>query len=246
MRISWKGSIATVAAAGMLVVGVDYVSFAVTGDSLVLGRLNTAAKPTTITNNGDGPALRLNSSGKRTPPLAVNSSRKVLKLNADQVDGVSASRLATHVLTFTGGSRNDQYPNGLALFDAPLEPGVYQASFRAGVTPEPSGPSTGDEVICGVADLGTLGGNTHVYMADSAMSAGTGAPVFMSGAETVRITAKARPGLVCSMQTASTVPFRLFGPIKASFALVDSRVNRNAPAVDTGGGVARSFGISGR
>jgi hypothetical protein len=28
MRISWKGSIVTVAAAGMLVVGVDYVSFA--------------------------------------------------------------------------------------------------------------------------------------------------------------------------------------------------------------------------
>ena len=247
MRISWKGSIATVAAAGMLVVGVDYVSFAVTGDSLVLGRLNSAAKPTTISNTGDGPALRLSSSGKRTPPLAVNSSRKVLKFNADEVDGASASKLATHVLTFTGGSRNDQYPNGLALFDAPLQPGVYQASFRAGLTPEPSAPSTGDEVICGVADLATLGANTHVYVADSAMSAGgTGAPVFMSGAETVRITAKARPGLVCSTQTATTVPFRLFGPIKASFARVDSRVNQYAPAVDTGGGVAWSFGISGR
>ena len=249
MRISWKGSIATVAAAGLLVVGVDYVSFAVTGDSVVLGRFNTAAQPTTMTNDGDGPALRLHSSGKRTPPLAVNSSAKVLKLNADQVDGVGAWQLTTHVLTFTAGSRNDPYPNGLALFDAPLEPGIYQASFRAGVTAEqPQGPpsTTGYEVICGVADLNTLGAHTKVYLADSTMSPGNGAPVFLSGAETVRITPKARPGLVCSMQTSSVVPFRLFGPINASFALVDSRTNREAAAIDTGGGVARNFAISGR
>ncbi len=31
MRISWKGSIATVATAGLLVVAADYVSFATTG-----------------------------------------------------------------------------------------------------------------------------------------------------------------------------------------------------------------------
>jgi hypothetical protein len=246
MRFSWKGTFATVATAGLLVVAADYVSYAATGDSLVLGRFNSATTPTTLTNTGDGPALRLNTSGEQTPPLAVDSAHKVLRLNADEVDGRGASELATHVLTYTGGKRGDEFPGGLALFDVPVPPGIYQASFTAGVTSESSGQTTGDEVICGVADLNTLGNRTHVFMADSTVSMGNGAPAFLSGAQTVRITANVRPGLVCSMQTSTTVPFGFFSPLKASFAKVDSRMNLDAPPVDTGPAPQRSFGTSGR
>jgi hypothetical protein len=236
MRISWKGSIATVATAGLLVVAADYVSFAATGDSFVLGRFNTAKTPTTLTNQGDGPALRLNSSGKANPPLAVNSNRKVLHLNADTVDGLDAKALSTHVLTYAGGHRREVFSDGFAIFSTPLDPGVYQTSFRAGLFPQVPSGSSGAEVICAIADLTNFGGpNTKVFAAQSTFAAGdTGAPVFLSGTETVRITDQMRPAMVClTIQTGNDpVPFQFFAPMKASFVQVASRVHRVAQPAD--------------
>jgi hypothetical protein len=249
MRISWKGTIATVATAGLLVVAADYVSFAATGDSLVLGRFNIAKSPTTLTNQGDGPVLRLNSPGEENPPLAVNSSRKVLHLNADALDGMDAKALSTRVLTYAGGHRREVFSDGFAIFSTPLEPGVYQTSFRAGLFPRLPAGSTGAEVICAIADLTNFGGpNTKVFAAQSAFAPGnTGAPVFLSGTETVRITDQLRPAMVClTIQTGNDpIPFQFFAPMKASFVQVASRVHRIAepavPPVAPGGKVQQLF-----
>jgi hypothetical protein len=247
MRISWKGSIATLASAGLLVVAADYVSFAATGDSFVLGRFNTAKAPTTLTNQGDGPVLRLNSSGKGNPPLAVNSSRKVLHLNADALDGLDAKALSTRVLTYAGGHRRELFPDGFAVFSTPLEPGIYQTSFRAGLIPQLPAGSTGAEVICAIADLTNFGGpNTKVFAAQSAFAAGSaGAPVFLSGTETVRITDRLQPAMVClTIQTGNDpIPFQFFAPMKASFVPVASRVHRVAqPSVPIApGGKVQQF-----
>ena len=53
-----------------------------------------------MTNTGKGAALSLNTS-KKSPPLAVNSSKTVKHLNADTVDGKHASALTTNVITYT-------------------------------------------------------------------------------------------------------------------------------------------------
>ena len=52
MHALWKTGGATMAAAALLVVGVDYATFAATGDSLILGRANSADRTTTLTRTG--------------------------------------------------------------------------------------------------------------------------------------------------------------------------------------------------
>lgn len=86
--------VATVAAAAVLVGGANLTSYAATGRPLVLGKANTANRPTSLTNTGAGPALVLGTRPK-APPLRVTSSTVVPRLNADRVDGKHAADLAT-------------------------------------------------------------------------------------------------------------------------------------------------------
>jgi hypothetical protein len=89
-----QSALTATALAALLVLGTDYLSFATTGGSFILGHANSAGQPTSLTNNGSGPALKLNTSHPgTTPALAVNSHIKVPNLNADLVDGVDASQL---------------------------------------------------------------------------------------------------------------------------------------------------------
>ncbi|WP_193612387.1 hypothetical protein [Nocardioides lijunqiniae] len=91
-----KSTLTVLLAAVLLVLGFDYVTFAATGSSLVLGKTNTAGKTTQVTNKGAGPALSLRTR-PNAPPLKVTSSKKVARLNADALDGLDASQLGTKV-----------------------------------------------------------------------------------------------------------------------------------------------------
>jgi hypothetical protein len=232
MHISLKGAVAAVAAAAMMVIGVDYVSFAASGDSLILGHLNAATKATTLTRHGAGPVLRLNSAGPKSPVLAVDSKAKVVHLNADTVDGHHAASLVSRAVTFKAGARGDVY-HGTAFWDLELAPGVYQASFKAMVTPADGTPGAPTGVICGIADLNTVGPSTHVYTAESASYLGQ-FPAIMSGGETVRIKAANRPGLVCTISIDGD--FKLFKPLSASFTQINSRRIQTATPVRLHGG----------
>jgi hypothetical protein len=145
MHISWKGALATVAAAGMVVVGVDYATFAANGDSLILGHLNAANGTTVLTKHGPGPALKLNSGGPGSPALAVDSKAKVAKLNADMVDGKHAKALLqvknigrVYTTGAAGGTAQ-------VTFDVPNVPkGIYLATYTANFFPQgtPAAPVT--------------------------------------------------------------------------------------------------------
>ena len=91
MHALWRTGGATLAAAALLVVGVDYATFAATGDSLILGRANSADRTTTLTTKGSGPALSLQSRPGR-PSLRVSSQAKVGSLNADRWTGETPLR----------------------------------------------------------------------------------------------------------------------------------------------------------
>ncbi|MDP3968001.1 MAG: hypothetical protein Q8Q02_06940 [Nocardioides sp.] len=82
-----------VALAVVLVLAIDYASFAATGQSLVLGKLNKANQVTTIARTNGGPALSLVTK-PGSPPFKVNRPIKVAKLNADRLDGLHSSQLA--------------------------------------------------------------------------------------------------------------------------------------------------------
>jgi hypothetical protein len=93
-KVVWVGR-ATIFLVGLAVIlallfGVASAALGANGNPLILGKAaNTASKITGLVKSGAGPALRLKvDSG---PPLAVTSSEQVPNLNADYVDGRSAS-----------------------------------------------------------------------------------------------------------------------------------------------------------
>lgn len=226
MRVTLSTGIAAVSAAALLVLGLDYTTYAVTGDSLLLGRINHADSATTLVRHGSGVALSLKS-GHGSPSLRVSSSARVRRLNADLLDGKNASDLATRAVSYRAGKRGDVV-NGAGFWRVNVAPGPYQVSFKAFVVPDSVTPGTSVDVICGVADLNTVGSNTHVYTADSATYS-NGFPTLMSGADTVRISKTADPGIVCTTSTGTN--FTLFKSITASFTRVNIRTVRTAKPV---------------
>jgi len=219
--------IATVSAAALLVVGFDYTTYAVTGSSLMLGRTNHTNHVTTVSRAGGGPALSLRSAGHGSPSLEVSSSARVPRLNADLLDGMHAAALSTRVITYRAGARGDVVA-GAGFWQVNAAPGAYQVSFKAFVIPDGVAPGTTVDVICGVADLNTIGPHTKVYTADTATYSNQ-FPTLMSGAETVRIRKGADPGIVCV--TSDSSGFTLFKPITASFTPVNHRTLKDATPV---------------
>jgi hypothetical protein len=93
-KVMWVGK-ATVFLVGLavilaLVFGAATAALGANGKPLILGKAaNAASKVTGLVKRGAGPALSLKvDSG---PPLSVNSGEQVPNLNADLVDGRSAS-----------------------------------------------------------------------------------------------------------------------------------------------------------
>jgi hypothetical protein len=95
-KAAWVGRTAS-AAFGLALVVVSVLvvaeaAFGNDGDFFKVGRTNLASAVSVLSKSGTGPALNLQvGSGA---PLAVNSSSKVVKLNADKLDGKDADAFA--------------------------------------------------------------------------------------------------------------------------------------------------------
>jgi hypothetical protein len=102
MRV--KSILSALGIACAFVIGLDYVSFAATGHSLILGQLNQANAKTVIQRTNNGPAAGFVTRPGQAP-FTVNRTTKVANLNADLVDGRHASSFANnntlHVYRFT-------------------------------------------------------------------------------------------------------------------------------------------------
>lgn len=227
MRITRSHVAATVGATALLVVGIDYTTYAVSGSSLLLGHDNTAGHVTTLTRHGPGAALSLKTTGQQSPSLKVSSAARVPHLNADTVDGMHASALTTRAVSYRAGARGDTIP-GAGFWSVNVKPGPYLVSFKAFLIPDAVDPGSTVDVICGVADLNTIGPNTRVYTADSA-SYSNQFPVLMSGADVVRIRNDANPGIVCTSSTGADLT--LFKSVTASFTRVNHRGVEDADPV---------------
>lgn len=80
-------------AAAILATGTLGVATAANGGALILGTNNTATATTTLTDKGEPPLSLVTGSSKA--PLKVNSKHRVPNLNADLLDGKSATGLVT-------------------------------------------------------------------------------------------------------------------------------------------------------
>lgn len=148
MKFSVRPALAAVAAAALLVAGTDLVTHAATGDSLILGKVNKAGKATKVTNTGRGPALDLKT-GKKFPPLKVNSKKAVKNLNADRVDGKDASALEPTVQRFVlGSNRSPLQAQDLRRIN--VAPGWYHVTMAGLLTKDDVLFTPG--VVCYVGD----------------------------------------------------------------------------------------------
>ncbi|CAB4846226.1 unannotated protein [freshwater metagenome] len=145
-----------------VVVAMSGTAIAATGGSFILGRGNAETTTAGLTNTAGIPLSLAAKTGYA--PLAVNSTVKVARLNADLLDGVDSSLFlrstATAVnATKLGGQTLAQVKSGLAITPAqlatlrwdkdPTKPGTY-------------GSATGSSSQSGVAFDGT-----HVWVANS-------------------------------------------------------------------------------
>ena len=89
-----KRSVVAVAAALALAMALDYVAFAATGDSLILGQTNKANARTTMVRTTDGSVLKLKANNTGAAPFVTNATGKVANLNADKLDGHSSDYFA--------------------------------------------------------------------------------------------------------------------------------------------------------
>lgn len=86
-----KSALTALAVGLVLLTALDFAASAATGRAMILGRFNQADHTTIVKNTKKGPALDLRV--KKGPALAVNSAKRVKRLNADRLDGLDASQL---------------------------------------------------------------------------------------------------------------------------------------------------------
>jgi hypothetical protein len=92
-----RPSHATVVAYAALVLAMSGTAYAATGGAFILGGANSAGATSTLTTTAAGPALSLRApSGK--PALAVNTRTQVANLNANLLNGLSATGIRPVVL----------------------------------------------------------------------------------------------------------------------------------------------------
>lgn len=116
----------------VLLLALDHVALAATGDSLILGRSNTANGVTEVKRTTPGPVLRLEADNGSAAPFTTNAHGKVAQLNADEVDGRSAGQLGVRSLVYrTSFDLTDAFGFDLTLPDVPR--GTYLAAWTGWV-----------------------------------------------------------------------------------------------------------------
>ena len=148
-RLNLGSICAVLVAAVVLVAGFDLATYAATGDSLILGKINKAAATTTVTNTGRGAVLNLKG-GALYPPLQVNSKKRVANLNADTVDGLDSKALEPGVFRAVLAAKGSTLQSSPAFSSVKLPAGTYLINLSGIVTNE----TTSDDglIICLVID----------------------------------------------------------------------------------------------
>lgn len=223
-----KSALTALAVGLVLLTALDVAASAATGRAMILGHFNQADHTTVVKNTKKGPALDLRA--KKGPALAVNSSQRVKRLNADLLDGKNASDLAASkqtVYVYGGTAR----VGGFTQILPPQPAGSYLLAYSAqfvGAAGTTANPNT---VTCHIV-VSTLSGTTSTTKAilAEAQVASVESPPAVSGVGTVAILASDRVALVCTMsrpnQQWSTSALQ---PIQVTFLHTDGATAIAAP-----------------
>ena len=223
---TWRKVAAVLAGCALVAVGTDAVTYAATGDSLILGKINKSGGTTTVTNTGRGPVLSLNG-GKLYPPLKVNSKKKVANFNADLLDGKDSKALEPGITRLWMGAEdlNTADPH---LFTTTLPAGWYQFTLAGILNSETST----DSFVCFMGDIDLLLAENYAqgyYTYDQGDFDGPRRGVI--GHSAIQ---RVRPGasIVYGCQISGTGPATQAQPISFSARAVPVPVLKKGPAYD--------------
>jgi hypothetical protein len=194
-----KSVLAALGIAAALVLALDYASFAATGKSALLGRLNKANKVTAFQRTSNGPAVKfLTNAGQ--PPFAVNRSTKVPALNADLLDGKDASAFATRSTTKVLRYRTDGPASSTHTFPlGTLSPGFYQVGYTVNMGGASATSATPVWGACHVHQV-VSNGLVRSSLQASASSSSTGSSsneIALSATGVIDAAEGATPVLIC-------------------------------------------------
>ena len=125
--------LAVLLAALVLLAGANLAAYAAAGRPLLLGRYNAGAATTKVEVTGRGPALAL-ISRPNAPSLAVSSTKRVPRLNADRVDGLDGAALQSKAYRYRLPATDPAVQSATGFPGLPA--GVYLATYSviSGIT----------------------------------------------------------------------------------------------------------------
>jgi hypothetical protein len=173
----FKTAVSALTIGFLLVMSIDYMAFAATGKSMILGKANSANKVTKLTRTTSGPAMEFKVKNGVGAPIKVNSKGRIGKLNADLVDGKHAADLGVRTLAYEANVN----VTGVTGFNITL-PNVPAGNYLATMDGWIYGPSGGwlycrldgiggssrlDQVVAGVGTYYSFAGAADINVAST-------------------------------------------------------------------------------
>ena len=192
-----KSGLVALAVGIVLVAALDWAASAATGRATILGRWNQADHATTIKNTKSGPALDLRAT--KGPPLKVNNDKRVAKLNADKVDGLSAGDLQANRNVTYQWSATD-HTGGFTQAIPDQQPGGYLVSYSLQMSGAGGVPDNPNIINCRVVQSGVSGAVTFqkAVLGESQLNS-IGTPPALNGTSPLVLAAGDKLSLNCAM-----------------------------------------------
>lgn len=214
-----KSGLVALAVGIVLVAALDWAASAATGRATILGRWNQADHVTTIKNTKSGPALDLRAANG--PALKVNSDKRIYKLNADKLDGMSAGDLqANRNVTYQWSAAG--HTGGFSQVIPDQQPGSYLVSFSIQMNQAEGEPGNPNIINCRIDQSTVVGVDTlKARLADTQL-ASIGTPPTLNGSSPLVLSAGDKLTLICTMSRNGQVwTTPATQPITVNFLRVD-------------------------
>ena len=181
----------------VLLAALDWAASAATGRAFVLGRWNQADHTTTLKNTARGPALDLRST--KGPALKVNNGKRIKKLNADKLDGLTGESYKANRNTIYQWSVA-QHTGGFSQAIPPQEPGSYLVTFDVQMLGAAGDPANPNIINCHIVQNGLSGtvAFQKAVLADTQVTS-VGTPPALNGTSPLIVSTGDSLALSCTM-----------------------------------------------
>lgn len=187
MRSRFMTLLTVIGALTVLVLAGNTVALATTGKAILAGKINTSTQPTTLTRTTLGTALVVKTKSTANAPLAVNGKGRVTNLNADKLDSLDSTQLATNTTVYTDSDFTTSH-NSQSYWHFNVGAGDYAISYSVGVQPDTSGAT----VLCGFI------ASPDAYAWESGQKENAYSGVWLSGTATKHFTAAQTVRFFCN------------------------------------------------